>query len=141
MPLCLFAIFLFTKQMLCAIIRYIKSYHVMPFRFRKISQTRSVYPLRCKDFRLHLFCQHVTYEAGSLFELFYRKTASLHSVSIAITGFLKRLTEDVLLKNGKSGHEKIYSGSHFRHGISHKSCVSSFPYSSPNLAGALYAKV
>jgi hypothetical protein len=58
-----------------------------------------------------------------------------------MTGFSKSLTEVVLLKNGKNSHEKIYSGSYFRHGISHKSCVSSFPYSSSNLAGALYAKV
>lgn len=83
----------------------------------------------------------VSFEAGSLFELFYRKTSPLHSLPIEITGFSKSLTEDVLLKNGKSSHEKIYSGSHFRHGISHKSCVSSFPYNASNLAGALYAKV
>ena len=80
-------------------------------------------------------------EAGPLFELFYRKTAPLHAVSIEMTGFSKNLTGVVLLKKGKRFHKKVYSGSHFRHGISHKSCVSSFPYSSSNLAGALYAKV
>ncbi len=80
-------------------------------------------------------------EAGALFELFYRKTTPLHAVPIGMTGFSKSLDKGVLLKNGKSSHEKIYSGSHFRYRISHKSCVSSFPYSSLNLAGALYAKV
>lgn len=47
-------------------------------------------------------------EAGSLFGLFNRKTTLLHFVSIEMTGFSKSLTEDVLLKNGKSSHEKIY---------------------------------
>ena len=45
------------------------------------------------------------------------------------------------IQDPESCHEKIYLGSHFRHRISHKSCVSSFPYRSSNLAGALYAKV
>ena len=80
-------------------------------------------------------------EAGLLFELFYRKTAPFHAVPIAITEFSKILDKAVLLKNGKSSYEKIRSGLHFRHRISHKSCVSSFPYSSSNLTGALYAKV
>ena len=80
-------------------------------------------------------------EAGSLFELFYQKTTPLHVVAIGITGFSKSFDKGVLLQNGKSSQEKIYSGSHFRHRISHKSCVSSFPYNSSNLAGVLYAKV
>ena len=80
-------------------------------------------------------------EAGSFFELFYRKAILFHFVSIEMTGFSKSLAEDDLLKNGERFHKKTYLGSHFRHGISLKSCVSSFPYSSSNLAGALYAKV
>lgn len=59
-------------------------------------------------------------EAGSLFELFYRKTAPLHAVPIAITEFSKVLDKAVLLKNEKSSYEKIRSGLHFRHGISHE---------------------
>lgn len=91
-----------------------------------IKSTKTVAPQRIR------WC-----EAEPLFELFYRKAAPLHSVSIEMTEFTKNLTKDVFLKNGKMFHKKTYSGSHFRHGISHKSCVSSFPYSSSNLAGAL----
>lgn len=89
----------------------------------------------------HLFCQHKTYEAGSLFELFYRKATRFYAVSIDITGFSKSLNNGFFLKNSKSHHKKIDSGSIFRHGISHKSCVFPFPYGSSNLAGVLYAKV
>lgn len=49
----------------------------------------------------------MTTEAGSLFELFYRKTAPLHAVPIAITEFSKILDKAVLLKNEKSSHEKF----------------------------------
>lgn len=56
-------------------------------------------------------------EAGLLFELFYRKTAPLHAVSIEMTGFSKCYDRDILLKNGKSDHRKIYSGSYARHGF------------------------
>lgn len=80
-------------------------------------------------------------EAGAFFELFYRKAAPLHAVPIGMTGFSEYCDKDVLLENGKSGHRKIFSGSHYRHGFPHKSRVSSFPYNISNLAGALYAKV
>ena len=45
-------------------------------------------------------------EAGSLFELFYRKTAPLHSVSIEMTRFSTSLAEDVLLKSRKKFYKK-----------------------------------
>ena len=45
-------------------------------------------------------------EAESLFELFYRKTAPLHSVSIEMTRFSTSLAEDVLLKSRKKFYKK-----------------------------------
>ena len=40
-------------------------------------------------------------KAGSLFELFYRKTIPLHVAAIGMTGFSKSLDKSVLLKTGK----------------------------------------
>ena len=56
-------------------------------------------------------------EAGSLFELFYRKAAPLHAVPIRMTGVSKRYDKNVLLKNEKSSHKKVYPSLSFRHGF------------------------
>jgi len=54
-------------------------------------------------------------EAGSLFELFYRKTAPLRSASIETTGFSENVRLRFLLENAENRYRKIYPGSHFRH--------------------------
>lgn len=75
-------------------------------------------------------------EAGSFFELFYRKAAPLCSVTVAITWFFEKAICGVFLKKRKICKKNIYPGSLFRHRFSHKP-VSFSAHKAPQIEPAI----
>lgn len=70
--------------------------------------------------KILLYC-----EAGTLFEILYRKAPPLQPVSVEMTGFPENVRLWFFFENAKSRYKRIYPNSHLRHRFLIK--LASFP--------------